>query len=87
MSQQIGGSIGVALLNTLAASATATAVAETGESATSPQALVAGYSTVFAWSALLLVAGGVLWFVLVRVRLADLVPQAAPVEASTADTA
>jgi len=87
MSQQIGGSIGVALLNTLAAAATATAVAETGESATSPEALVVGYSTVFAWSAVLLVAGGLLWFVLVRVRLADLVPQTAVVEAPNADPA
>lgn len=78
MSQQIGGSIGVALLNTIAAAATAAAVAANGGSATSPQALVVGYDAVFAWSAVLLLLGGILWFVLVRVRLSDLAPPASP---------
>lgn len=74
MSQQIGGSIGVALLNTLAATATANVVVEKSLSPTSPDALVVGYATVFAWSAVLLAIGGILWFLLVRVRMSDLVP-------------
>ena len=76
MSQQIGGSIGVALLNTLAAAATIRVAAQSGESSTSPDALVVGYATAFAWAAALLIVGGLLWFILVRVRLADLAPPA-----------
>ena len=80
MSQQVGGSIGVALLNTIAAAATVSAALEKSESATSPNALVVGYDAVFAWSAVLLALGGLLWFILVRVRLADLVPTTSPAE-------
>jgi EmrB/QacA subfamily drug resistance transporter len=76
MSQQIGGSIGVALLNTFAFAATAGAATSLGVSETSPDALVVGYATAFAWGAGLLAIGGVLWFILVRVKLADLVPPA-----------
>jgi len=87
MSQQIGGSIGVALLNTLAAAATANAVVELSESPSSPEALVVGYATVFAWSAVLLAIGAILWFILVRVRMSDLVPSASPDEVPAAGTA
>ena len=50
--------------------------AQSGESSTSPDALVVGYATAFAWAAGLLIVGGLLWFILVRVRLSDLAPPA-----------
>ncbi|MCX6461376.1 MAG: MFS transporter [Actinobacteria bacterium] len=76
VTQQIGGAIGVALLNTVASATTAGVVASTGQSAASAQSLVAGYTAAFAWSAGILVIGGLLWFALVRVKLADLAAQA-----------
>lgn len=87
MSQQIGGSIGVALLNTFAAAATAAVATQDGTSQTAPDALVVGYATAFAWAAGLLILGGLLWFVLVRVRLSDLVPPAPSVDEPAAGQA
>ena len=57
-SQQIGGSIGTALLSTLFASAAASYTATHGHlAATSNAALVHGYTTAFAWGAGIFVVG------------------------------
>ena len=56
VSQQVGGSIGTALLSTIAASAT-TAFLASGHGP--DEAAVHGYTTAFAWSAASFVAGAV----------------------------
>jgi EmrB/QacA subfamily drug resistance transporter len=58
--QQVGGSIGTALLNSVAASAA------TGAAATHAAALVHGYSVATGWGAAILVAGALLTAVLVN---------------------
>lgn len=87
-SQQIGGSIGVAFLNTIAASATAAFVAAnaatglvpgpTGEPVPSPEALVAGFHQGFIWGAGILVVAGVIWVVLVTMTKQDMAANDAP---------
>ncbi len=69
---QIGGSVGTALLNTIATSATATALvaaAASGRSGPREQAaaLVTGYQHAFIWAAVLLVVAAAVAAVLVRV--------------------
>jgi predicted MFS family arabinose efflux permease len=59
-SQQVGGSIGTALLNTVAASATAAyLVGRTVTSSTTKASALHGYTTAFLWAALIFVAGAV----------------------------
>jgi len=59
-SQQIGGSIGTALLNTLAASATAAYFVGRAVTAASTKAsALRGYTTAFQWAALIFVVGAV----------------------------
>ena len=59
--QQVGGSIGTALLNTLAASAaTAYLVGRVPTPANVQAALLHSYTTAFLWSALIFVAGAVI---------------------------
>ncbi|HLK44623.1 MAG TPA: MFS transporter, partial [Acidimicrobiales bacterium] len=65
--QQTGGAIGVALLNTIAASATTSYLAS-HRSASGAVAQVHGYTTAFGISALLLVGAAVVAFGLVRPR-------------------
>ncbi|WP_328912723.1 MULTISPECIES: MFS transporter [unclassified Streptomyces] len=65
--QQVGGSIGTALLNTLAASAAATYVASHGKTAAATaQAQLHSYSTAYWWSAGLFAVGAVLALVMYR---------------------
>jgi EmrB/QacA subfamily drug resistance transporter len=66
--QQVGGSLGVALLNTIAASATAGYLAASGTRTpgTVARALVHGYTTATAWSAAILLAAAVLAAVLIN---------------------
>ncbi len=64
VAQQIGGSIGTALLNTIAVSTTATAIAGAGAAAaTNPAitaaALVKGYTTTFWWALVIFAVGAV----------------------------
>jgi hypothetical protein len=60
-SQQIGGSVGTALLNTLAASATtAYLVARPHTGSVAAHAAVHGYTTAFWWSAGIFFAGAIL---------------------------
>ncbi len=83
MTQQIGGSLGVALLNTVATATTAAFVVTAGGAATDPAALVAGFTAAFAWSAAILLLGGIAWFLLVRVAP----PPAEPGTRATAEAA
>ena len=87
-SQQIGGSIGVAFLNTIAASATTAFIAAnaatglvpgpTEEPIPSPDALVAGFHQGFIWGAGILVFAGVIWVVLVTMTKQDMAANDAP---------
>jgi predicted MFS family arabinose efflux permease len=66
-SQQVGGAIGVALLNTIAATATASYVTENAANATSPEALqieamVDGFTTAIWWATGILVVAAVIAF-------------------------
>jgi EmrB/QacA subfamily drug resistance transporter len=68
--QQIGGSIGTALLSTLAASATTHAITDAGPAAASKavvaQAAIHGYTTAFYWSAAIFAVAAVLCTALLR---------------------
>ncbi|MEU2423372.1 MFS transporter [Streptomyces sp. NPDC007851] len=79
--QQVGGSIGTALLNTLAASAATDYLA--GRDATSKlvqaQATIESYTTAFWWSAGMFAAGAVIAFLLFRRGVPEQDPDAAPV--------
>jgi hypothetical protein len=75
--QQIGGSLGTALLNTLAATATATYLLSRGVAATQA-GVVHGFAVAFAVGAGLLALGGVVSAVLIS---------AGPSEVSTGETA
>jgi EmrB/QacA subfamily drug resistance transporter len=80
--QQVGGSLGTALLNTFYTSAATAYLSAnmTPEAATDPAqakgiqfaALVHGYATAFAWGAALIVVAGVVTAVLVKVNRSDL---------------
>ncbi|MFF4958176.1 MFS transporter [Streptomyces sp. NPDC001222] len=79
--QQVGGSIGTALLNTLAASAATDYLA--GRDATSrlvrAQATMESYTTAFEWSAGLFAAGAVVAFLLYRAGTQQPAAEGAPV--------
>ena len=76
--QQIGGSLGTALLNTVAASATASYLVAHGHSAPVVAAgLVHGYTTAFVVSAALLAAAVIATVTLLRTRGHETVPQLA----------
>jgi EmrB/QacA subfamily drug resistance transporter len=67
--QQVGGSIGTALLSTLAASATTSAITDAGGRATAEvvaQAAVHGYTTAFYWSAAIFAVAAVVCTALIR---------------------
>ncbi|MBV2357190.1 MFS transporter [Streptomyces sp. J2-1] len=79
--QQVGGSIGTALLNTLAASAATNYLS--GRDPKNPlvraQASIESYTTAFWWSAVLFAAGTVAAFLLYRRGVPQQDPEAAPV--------
>jgi len=68
--QQVGGSLGTALLNTFAASAVVSFLADRGSQANDPvvklQAAVSSYHTAFAWGAALLFVGFLAVVLLIR---------------------
>jgi EmrB/QacA subfamily drug resistance transporter len=78
--QQVGGSLGTALLNTVATTATATFLAgNAGSPALAADAAVHGYTTAFWWAAAILAVGGVICGLLLhgapgREPAAELVP-------------
>lgn len=76
-SQQIGGSIGLAFLNTIAASATTAYIVSNGLGAgASPtqiaEAQVHGFSTAYIWSAAILAFAGLIWVFLVNMSKEDM---------------
>lgn len=71
--QQIGGSLGIAFLNTIATNATV-AYAK-GHGGTSPKALVHGFTTAFSFSVGVFVLGFIVTMVLIRTRKEDLARQ------------
>jgi MFS family permease len=76
---QIGGSIGTALLSTLAASATSSYLAGTHANANLvARAAVHGYTTAFWWSAGIFAAGALITGLLVRGKLREPAPRAQP---------
>ncbi len=79
--QQVGGSIGTALLNTLAATALTSYIAGHGgpDPATLAHAAVHSYTTAFWWSAGIFAAGALLCGLLLRSEVPQLDPDAAPV--------
>ena len=69
VSQQVGGSIGTALLSTIAVTATASfATSHVGSPGLAAQAAVHGYTTAFTWSAAIFVIGAVFSGALLRPR-------------------
>jgi hypothetical protein len=65
--QQVGGSIGTSLLNTLAASAAASyLVGRTTTPANAEAALLHSYTTAFLWSASIFVAGAIIAVLVLR---------------------
>lgn len=77
-SQQIGGSIGVAFLNTIATSATAAFVVANNLQAPTPDALVAGFTRGFAWGAAILTVAAIIWVVLVNMSKKDMAANDSP---------
>jgi hypothetical protein len=84
--QQVGGSIGTALLSTLAASATsafmashATAAGPAAQAGMAAQAAVHGYVTAFWWSAAIFAAGAIVCGLLLRSGAPQVDPAAEPV--------
>lgn len=71
-SQQIGGAIGVAFLNTIAASATTAYIVSNNLQGPTPDALVAGFNRGFLWGALILAVAGILWITLVNMTKNDM---------------
>jgi EmrB/QacA subfamily drug resistance transporter len=79
--QQVGGSIGTALLNTLAASAATDYLAgrDPRNKLVQAQATIESYTTAFWWSAVLFAAGAVIAFLLYRRGVPEQSEDAAPV--------
>jgi hypothetical protein len=75
--QQVGGSLGTALLNTIAATATAGYIARHGPRF-APEGLVHGFSVAFAVGAGLLALAAVVSALLVTVRASELSPDSVP---------
>ena len=66
--QQIGGSLGVAVLNTIAASATAAYIAANSNDRLRVEAIVHGYSVATEWGVGILVVGAIVAAVLINAR-------------------
>lgn len=77
-SQQIGGSIGVAFLNTIATSATAAYLVSNNLREPTADALVAGFTSGFAWGAAILAVAGIIWVVLVNMSKSDMAANDSP---------
>jgi EmrB/QacA subfamily drug resistance transporter len=80
--QQVGGSLGTALLNTVATTATTTFLAGKAASpAVAAEAAVHGYTTAFWWAAAIFAAGAVVCGLLLRSGAPALEPAVAPAPA------
>jgi EmrB/QacA subfamily drug resistance transporter len=80
--QQVGGSLGIALLNTIYATVVANYVKDHGSSPLDQaHAQISGYTTSFVWSAVFMAIALVIVVALVRARKSDVVGPATPVHA------
>jgi EmrB/QacA subfamily drug resistance transporter len=70
--QQIGGSIGIAFLNTIAASATTAFILDNSLQGPNPDALVHGFTTAFAWCVGIMVVAALTWVTLVNMTKKDM---------------
>lgn len=70
--QQIGGSIGIAFLNTIAASATTAYIVANSLQGPNPDALVHGFTTAFLWSVGIMIFAGLIWVFLVNMTKKDM---------------
>jgi EmrB/QacA subfamily drug resistance transporter len=77
-SQQIGGSIGVAFLNTVAASATTAYIVANNLQGPTPDALVAGFTRGFGYGAAILAVAGLIWVILVNMSKKDMAANDSP---------
>ena len=77
-SQQIGGSIGVAFLNTVAASATTAYIVANNLQGPTPDALVAGFTRGFAYGAAILAVAALIWVILVNMSKKDMAANDSP---------
>jgi predicted MFS family arabinose efflux permease len=77
-SQQIGGSIGVAFLNTVAASATTAYIVANGLQGPTPDALVAGFTRGFGYGAAILAVAALIWVILVNMSKKDMAANDSP---------
>jgi hypothetical protein len=81
-SQQVGGALGLAVLSTLAADHTSSAIAGLGHAPSAPEraaALVGGFTTAFTVGGALMVAGAVVLMLIVRKEhVAAIVPGQTP---------
>jgi len=77
-SQQIGGSVGVAFLNTIAASATTAFIVDHQLQQPTPDALVFGFNRGFLWGAAILTLAGILWVSLVNMSKKDMAANDSP---------
>ena len=87
--QQVGASIGTALLATISVGAITSAVADRLAAGADPRdpavglaAQVEGYTTAFTWAAVLLVIGALVSAVLIKATKEDLPADGAPVHAA-----
>lgn len=72
-SQQVGGSLGVALLNTFYGTAVANYLTEhAGERGLQNKAFMEGYSVAFTWAAAILVVAAAISFLIIRAKASDL---------------
>ena len=77
-SQQIGGSIGIAFLNTVAASATTAFIVANNLEGPTPDALVAGFTKGFGYGAAILAVAGLIWVILVNMSKKDMAANDSP---------
>ncbi len=83
--QQVGGSLGTALLNAVAAGATADYLAAHHSSAAHALGLVDGYTVAFGWGAVILAAAGLVAIVVTKARLDGSPPTGPAKEPPAAD--
>lgn len=72
--QQIGGSLGTALLNTIAASATTAFVVAHGGQAALPEGIVHGYTVAFTWGAGIMAVAAIVTFTMIKPQQHELEP-------------
>jgi hypothetical protein len=77
-SQQIGGSIGIAFLNTIATSVTAAFIIDNQLPGPTPDALVEGFTRGFLWGAAILAVAAIIWVVLVNMTKKDMAANDSP---------